>query len=145
MSLLIRPAQCPDIYHLYQQIPEFSARHNLAQLSERLPAEGASLLVADIAGQSAGFKVGYPLSESVFYSWLGGVLPAYRRQGVAQALLQAQEQWVAERGYRQLKVKTRNGFPAMLMMLIRNGYHIEACEPQPNSADNRLHLVKTLR
>ncbi len=43
-------------------------------------------------------------------------------------LLEAQEEWVAEQGYKTLKVKSRNQFPAMLRLLLRNGYLIEKFE-----------------
>lgn len=46
-------------------------------------------------------------------------------------LLEAQEEWVAEQGYKTLKVKSRNQFPAMLRLLLRNDYIIEKFEEKP--------------
>ena len=85
-------------------------------------------MIAEIDGQPAGFKLGYQRQETVFYSWLGGVLPAFRRHGVAQALLAEQERWARAQGYRQLTVKTRNRFRAMLAMLLAHHYQIVQLE-----------------
>ncbi|MCQ4503637.1 GNAT family N-acetyltransferase, partial [Vibrio parahaemolyticus] len=54
--------------------------------------------------------------------------PQARNEGVAQMLLESQEEWVAEQGYKTLKVKSLNQFPAMLRLLLRNGYLIEKIE-----------------
>ena len=35
-----------------------------------------------------GFKIGYRYDLSTFYSWIGGVLPTYRQQGIATAMAQ---------------------------------------------------------
>lgn len=144
MPLTIRPAQLEEILHLYRQIPEFGSCHSLAELQQRIAGRPASLLIAEIGGQPAGFKLGYQDTPDTFYSWLGGVLPTFRRHGVAQALLQEQENWVRAQRYRKLSVKTRNQFRAMLMMLIANGYQIIALEKKGEVADYRLMLEKRL-
>ena len=35
-----------------------------------------------------GFKFGYEIEEGIFYSWLGGVHPAYQKRGIASQLMQ---------------------------------------------------------
>lgn len=72
------------------------------------------------------------------------MLPAFRRHGVARALLAEQESWAQAQGYRQVRVKTRNQFQAMLMMLIGNHYRIVQLEKKGEVADYRLLLEKTL-
>ena len=47
-------------------------------------------LVAYSQGKPCGFKVGYALDSETFFSWIGGVVDAARRQGVARALMQEQ-------------------------------------------------------
>jgi hypothetical protein len=71
-------------------------------------------------------------------------LPAFRRHGAVQALLAGQERWARAQGYRQLRVKTRNQFRAMLMMLIAHHYQIVQLEKKGEVADYRLLLEKTL-
>ncbi|TON38836.1 GNAT family N-acetyltransferase, partial [Vibrio parahaemolyticus] len=100
----------------------------LDSMSQRLGDKNSLILVAEKNGAIVGFKIGYELDEDTFYSWFGGVAPQARNEGVAQMLLEAQEEWVAEQGYKTLKVKSRNQFPAMLRLLLRNGYLIEKFE-----------------
>nr|UCQ31325.1 GNAT family N-acetyltransferase [Edwardsiella piscicida] len=133
------------ILALYRAIPEFAPRHSLADIQRRLAGRQASLLIARAGGRDVGFKVGYALDEQTFYSWLGGVLPGWRRKGIAQILLHAQQAWALNQGYRRIEVKTRNGFSSMLMMLINNGYHIIQVQPQDEVVDYRLRLVRDLR
>ena len=38
-----------------------------------------------------GFKIGYPYNEDAFYSWVGGVLPNFRQQRIANKLAEEQE------------------------------------------------------
>ncbi len=91
-----------------------------------------------------GFKIGYELDENTFYSWFGGVLPIARNKGVAQAQLDIQEQWVKQQGYQQLKVKSRNLFPAMLRLLLKNGYLIEKLEEKEDINAHRIHFLKQI-
>ncbi|MBH3003647.1 GNAT family N-acetyltransferase [Serratia nevei] len=142
MTPIVRNATLEEIHRLYQRIPEFGNLHSLADLQRRIGTAPASLLIAEIDGQPAGFKLGYQQRETVFYSWLGGVLPAFRRHGVAQALLAEQERWA--QGYRQLTVKTRNRFRAMLTMLLTHHYQIVQLEKKGEVADYRLLLEKNL-
>ena len=91
-----------------------------------------------------GFKIGYALDQRTFYSWFGGVSPLARNKGVAQAQLEAQEAWVQKQGYEQLKVKSRNQFPAMLRLLLRNGYLIEKLEEKEDINAHRIHFLKQI-
>lgn len=128
MDLQIREASVEEALAVLHRIVEFAAPISLAELTTRLATKPALILVAENQQQLVGVKIGYALDKQVFYSWLGGVLPAGRGHGVAQALLEAQEAWVIEQGYQQLTVKSRNRFPAMARLLMRNGYLIEDIE-----------------
>ncbi|AGO53193.1 GCN5-related N-acetyltransferase [Serratia plymuthica 4Rx13] len=144
MTVITRHATFNEVHALYRQIPEFGGLHSLADLQQRVGPSACHLLIAEVDGQAAGFKLGYQTQEKVFYSWLGGVLPAFRRHGVARALLAEQERWARAQGYRRLTVKTRNQFRAMLTMLIGHHYQIVHLEKKGEVADYRLLLEKTL-
>ncbi|TQI78259.1 acetyltransferase (GNAT) family protein [Serratia fonticola] len=144
MLVTTRQATLEEIHHLYCCIPEFSGFHNLDDLRQRVADSTMLGLIAEIDGQPAGFKLGYQTQPGEFYSWLGAVLPAFRRQGVAQAMLTAQEQWAKAQGYRRLWVKTRNAFRGMLIMLISNDYQIFSLEKKGKVDDYRLLLEKAL-
>ncbi|MCQ1057907.1 GNAT family N-acetyltransferase [Photobacterium sp. ZSDE20] len=140
----IREASTEEAVTVLVAITEFARPATEDELKQRLRVHRALILVAEIDGELAGVKIGYQLSEDCFYSWLGGVAPAGRRSGVAQALLEAQEAWVLAQGYQTLRVKSRNRFPAMLRLLLRNGYQIEHLEKKDGIEDFRLHFVKQL-
>jgi len=125
-------------------IPEFDRPRTLQDLQARLPA-GTLVLIAKIDSLLAGFKIAYPLSDTELYSWLGGVLPAYRQAGLAQQLLAFQEDCARERGFHTLSVKSMNRYPAMLRLLIRNGYQIRAVDQFGDQARERISFIKQLK
>ena len=145
MPVIITHATQDEMVSLYHRIPEFSQPLDKAALRQRTGAAVSCALMAYVAGEAAGFKLGYALDEDNFYSWLGGVLPEYRREGVAQALLDAQEIWATENGYKSITVKTRNSFPGMPIMLVKNGYQLVELEKKGEVRDYRLMLRKSLK
>ena len=144
MSVIVREGSLEEVVSVVEQITEFAKKESVASLSERLAGKTSLLLVAEEAGVLLGFKIGYELDENTFYSWFGGVSPLARNKGVAQAQLDAQEQWAQEQGYQQLKVKSRNLFPAMLRLLLRNGYLIEKFEEKEDINAHRIHFLKQI-
>nr|WP_314606033.1 GNAT family N-acetyltransferase [uncultured Janthinobacterium sp.] len=128
---------------MLQAIPEFDQRRSLAQLQERLLA-GALIPIAEADGQSVGFKLGYAAEDGSLYSWLGGVLPAHRKSGLAQRLLEVQEAWASAHGFAAVTVKSMNRYPAMLRLLIRNGYQIRLVEHFGDQARERIHFIRQL-
>ncbi|MCC4786999.1 GNAT family N-acetyltransferase [Vibrio splendidus] len=144
MSVIVREGSLEEVVSVVEQITEFAKKESVASLSERLAGKTSLILVAEEAGVLLGFKIGYELDENTFYSWFGGVLPIARNKGVAQAQLDTQEQWVKQQGYQQLKVKSRNQFPAMLRLLLRNGYLIEKLEEKEDINAHRIHFLKQI-
>lgn len=144
MSFAIRQGSLAELVRVNQQIPEFAEPYTEAIFRERLEGRPWYGLVAESTNGLLGFKVGYEESAEVFYSWLGGVLFEGRGQGVATELLYEQERWAQGRGYKQIRVKSRNRFRAMLILLLKEGYDIVDVTPQSDPADNRIHFLKTL-
>lgn len=140
---MIRPGSIAEAWHVLQAIPEFDQRRSLAQLQERLPAS-ALVLIAEADGQPVGCKLGYAAEDGSLYSWLGGVLPAHRKTGLAQRLLEAQEAWANAHGFAAVTVKSMNRYPAMLRVLIRNGYQVRLVEHFGDPSKERIHFVKPL-
>ena len=75
---------------------------------------------------------------------MGGVLPDWRRHGVAQLLAEQQEAWARNQGYSVVRFKTRNHCRAMLQFALRRGFNITGVEPRPNASENRIWLEKSL-
>ena len=74
--------------------------------------------------QLLGFKIGYRYNDITFYSWVGGVLPENRGNGIAKQLAQLQEQRVKEKGYQTLRTKSMNRFKPMMILNLKNGFDI---------------------
>jgi GNAT superfamily N-acetyltransferase len=75
-------------------------------------------------GRPAAFKCGFREGPLTFYSWLGGVLPEFRRQGLGRRLMERQHAWCRERGYRYVRTKTRNQWRSMLILNLTVGFEI---------------------
>lgn len=144
MAVQVREGSLKEVVLIVNEISEFVEKETEESLSERLSGKQSLILVAEEEGQLLGFKIGYQLDNETFYSWFGGVSPLARNKGVAQKQLDAQEQWVKGQGYKQLKVKSRNQFPAMLRLLLRNSYLIEKFEEKEMLEESRIHFVKFL-
>lgn len=82
------------------------------------------LIKASVEGTPVGFKLGYALSDTEFYSWLGGVVPEFRGLGIAADLMQAQHEWCRKNGYTKVQTKTQNRFRDMLILNLRFGFDI---------------------
>ncbi len=141
--LQIRSCTVEEAVACSRQIPEFKKPYPAAEYEKRLSGVPHLLLLAKSGGDVAGFKAGYE-REGAFYSWMGGVHPRYRRQGVAQALAQEQENWAKAYGYRHIRFKTRNYLKPMLIFALNNGFYITAVEKRADPLTNRIWLEKVL-
>lgn len=82
------------------------------------------IVIASMSDQLIGFKLGYLYNDDTFYSWVGGVLEAFRKQGIAMRLAQIQEDYVKQKGYSKLRTKSMNKFKAMMAMNLKRGFDI---------------------
>ena len=81
--------------------------------------------------QLVGFKAGYAFTEQRYYSWLGGVHPAGRRQGIATRLAQAQHHWLAGRGYTMVETASRGDNADMARLNLALGFLVEGSKNEP--------------
>ena len=97
-----------------------------AYLTDRLPTVTGPAVVAARGPDGAllGFKLGYERGEGIFYSWLGGIHPSIRRQGVGRRLMQLQHDWARERGYAFVETRTRTANNAMIILNLQSGFQI---------------------
>lgn len=133
-----------DILLINAQIPEFDRHITRADLQLRLNKKTNLLLVARVNGGAVGYKLGYALTSSVFYSWLGAVIPTYRKMGIASSLRQQQEEWAHKSGYEQIEVKSMNRYPAMLQLLIGSGYKIVGYQKNDDEHNSKICFSKAL-
>ncbi len=71
-----------------------------------------------------GYKIGYEIDKSTFYSWLGGVDPDYRGHGIASILMEKQHQYLKRKCYQVVQTKTMNKWRNMLILNIKSGFDI---------------------
>lgn len=90
---------------------------------EKLEAKKDLLCIFAVENdEMVGFKLGYPQSDGVFYSWLGGVNETMRGRGIASQLMIQQHEKVQQLGYRKVRTYGRNERKAMLITNIKHGF-----------------------
>lgn len=126
-------------------IPEFVNSYKADEYYKRINGKSSLLLMAWADGQPAGFKAGYDkFGDGSFYSWMGGVVPAYRKNKIASLLAMQQEQWAISKGYDSIIFKTRNRHKSMLLFAISNGFLITGVEARESLSEYRVVLRKLL-
>ena len=91
------------------------------------------------------FKIGYDrYSDGSFYSWMGGVLPNYRRKGIANNLADRQEIWAKKKGYNSIKLQTRSKHNAMLALAINRGFQITNRNEKISNSNTHIWMSKPL-
>ena len=143
MKIKILPGTITQVVTLSQQIPEFINPHPAEEYQKRLANRPHLILIAYVEDKPAGFKVGYE-REDYFYSWMGAILPAFRRNNMATLLAEAQEDWAKRKGYPHVTFKTRNHLKPMLLFAIKRGFNILAVDKRDSIEDYRIILRKKL-
>ena len=85
----------------------------------------------NIDGKLIGLKLGYERNRGVFNSWIGGVAPEARGQGIAAALMAAQHDWAKEAGFRGLETATRQPNQAMAILNLKAGFVVAGLDVTP--------------
>lgn len=135
---------CSATLNLLNSIPEFDGTFTEAYLKERLINDGIILLAFD-NNTAIGCKIAYNrFGDKSLYSWLGAVLPNYRKQGIATLLNHEMEKRATINNYTSILFKTRNKHKSMLQFALKNGYDIINFEEKTDVSENRIILKKEL-
>jgi GNAT superfamily N-acetyltransferase len=103
------------------------------------------VLLARVDGAPAGFKVGYRLDDTTYYSAKGGVVDAFRRQGIARALLYEMMALARERGFERFAYDTfPNKHPGMTVLGLDEGFEVVKAGYSPQYQDYRLRFEKEI-
>ena len=140
---IVGPEELPVIVQLYNQIfrpyrsldsfqRRYRGRHNILQM------------VAHVNERPVGFTLGFELKPSVFFSWFYGVLPEYRRQGIASQLMDAVHSWAKQNDYESMRFECHNQHRPMLHLGIALGYDIVGIRWDPDRGANLLMFQKAL-
>ncbi|MCD8817349.1 GNAT family N-acetyltransferase [Mammaliicoccus sciuri] len=90
------------------------------------------ILVAYKEKAIVGYKIGYEMDRSTFYSWLGGVEKNNRNHGIAQKLMDKQVSILKSKRYEKIQTKSFNKWKSMLILNIKNDFQIRNCYPDNN-------------
>lgn len=112
-----------------------------AKYEARIAGKAVSNFMAELEGHPVGFVVGFP-EEDLFYIYLFGVAPQHRNRGIGQQLLDHTEHWARANGYNGISLQSRNKFPDMLRLLIKNRYNIVSFEDRGDCYSSPIRFQK---
>jgi GNAT superfamily N-acetyltransferase len=140
---LVGPNDLPVIVSIYNQI--FRPPRDVESFRRRFRGRYNVLqLVARIQDRPVGFFLGFELKPTVYFSWFYGVLPEYRRQGIASQLMDAVHAWARQNDYESLRFECHNQHRPMLHLAIALGYDIVGIRWDPDRGDNLVIFEKVL-
>jgi len=133
--------ECVDLSF---KTPEFKSPYKIEEYKKRCVGKYLAL-IAEIENQSVGFKIGYDrFKNGSFYSWMGGVLPRFRRMGVAYSLANFQEKWAKENGFNSIILKTRQKHGEMIEFSLNRGFIITEETQITTAEETRIWMEKSL-
>lgn len=140
---VVGPGELVLIADLYSQI--FKPARDIEFFNRRLRGRYNGLfLVASVEGRAIGFAMGFELKPGVFFSWLVGVLPDYRRQAIGSQLFEALEQWARDHEYESNRFECHNQHRPMLHLGIAQKYDIVGIRWDPDRHANLVIFEKSL-
>ena len=139
----VGPDELPVLASLYNQMfrpprdadsfrRRFRGRYNVLQL------------VARLRDEPVGFFLGFELKPTVYFGWFFGVLPEYRRQGIASQLMDAVHSWAHQNEYESIRIECHNHHRPTLQLALSLGYDIVGIRWDPDRGDNLVILEKGL-
>lgn len=91
-----------------------------------------STFYAESASGLTAYKIGYAMTQTKYYSWLGGVHPDHRREGLASELMKRQHNWAAEQGYQLIETSANKENVAMARLNLSHGFTICGTRAEPD-------------
>ena len=144
-SFHIHEDKLDDAFMVSRNIPEFDDPYEISEYSKRLNSTVHLILTAYDDHNPIAFKIGYHRhSDGSFYSWMGGVLPNYRRKGIGNNLADHQETWAKKKGYNSIKLQTRSKHNAMLALAINRGFQITNRNEKTSNSNTQIWMSKPL-
>jgi GNAT superfamily N-acetyltransferase len=135
--------ELPGIVDLYNRI--FRPARDLESFQRRFRGRYNVLqMIARLGEQPVGFFLGFELKPLVFFAWFYGVLPEFRRQGIASQLMDAIHDWARNNDYESIRFECHNQVRPMLHLAIAQEYDIVGMRWDPDRGDNLVIFEKVL-
>jgi len=112
---------CSGVIQLQEKIFQSKAQNMFAELKHK---DGILILVAMDESAIVGYKIGYQRKPRHYYSWLGGVDPAYRKHGIGSTLMRLQHEWCQQHDYQTIRTHSKNKWRDMIILNLRHGFDI---------------------
>jgi GNAT superfamily N-acetyltransferase len=136
-------SELPIVADLYNQM--FRPQRDLEFFRRRfLGRYNGLVMLASLDERPVGFFLGFELKPTVYFAWLFGVLPEFRRVGVASQMMDAMQDWVAQHGYAGIRIECQNQHRPMLHMAIHQGYDVVGIRWDPDRGHNLVIFEKSL-
>lgn len=145
MDIQVTQGSLKESLGVLKKLPEFDRLLDSQYYSDKLINKPKLILIAKHENKCVGCKIGYEKhKDGTFYSWLGGVIPNYREEGIARILADRQEEWARKKGYKAIRFKTLNRHKAMLIFAVKNGFKIYNVKPKDELENYRIEMIKDL-
>ena len=143
-DIIVKEADIDDVIQVSKNIIEFDEWDISKEYFENRYQEAEKLIVVAYYNKKPiGYVIGYDKfqdNKESFYCWLAGVDYNYRRMGALTALMNYQKEWAKKKGYRKIKIRTRNDKREMLSFLVKSGFNFVSIEERECIDDNRINL-----
>jgi GNAT superfamily N-acetyltransferase len=140
---MVGPEDLPVISQLYNQI--FRPPRDVESFIRRYRGRYNVLqLIARLDNRPVGFFLGFELKPTVFFAWFYGVIPEFRRQGIASQLMDAVHEWAKQNDYESIRFECHNQHRPMLHLAIALGYDMVGIRWDPDRGDNLVIFEKVL-
>jgi GNAT superfamily N-acetyltransferase len=139
----VGPEELPVLVQLYNEI--FRPRRDVESFRRRFRGRYNVLqLLARLQERPVGFFLGFELKPQVYFAWFYGVLPDFRRQGIASQLMEAVHSWAHQQEYEAMRMECNNQHRPMLHLAIAHEYDIVGIRWDPDRGDNLVIFEKVL-
>ena len=140
---MVDPEDVRAVVDLYNQI--FRPPRNIEAFKRRFRGRYNVLqLLARVANRPVGFFLGFELKPTVFFAWFYGVVPDFRRQGIASQLMEAVHEWAKQNEYESIRFECHNQHRPMLHLAIALEYDIVGIRWDPDRGENLVIFEKVL-
>lgn len=143
----IKEVDINEAIEVHKSVLEFNETEpNPEYFENRYKNKDKLIIVAYYNNIPIGYVIGYDKyeDEESFYCWMAGVNNNYRRLGALKALMNYQIKWARNKGYKKLKIKTRNNRREMLSFLVKADFYFTSVEPKERIQDYRINLEKII-